>query len=291
MKSDNDVRLLGLFARDQRRRELSPATRYKARHFLERWAQWLPHPVAEATREDIESFLDSLHVEPRSRAAYLSHLRAFYRWATEVGEVEKDPAALVKRPKVRRTVPRPMSDADLHLAMTKASPMVRCWIALGAYAGLRVAEIAGLNRDDVLVEFYDHEGTRQRRAMLRVLGKGNKERIVPLHPVALAALDALPMPTSGALFRRLRCKDRYPAAQLCTELNAYLHDIGIQSTAHSLRHWFGTKTYQFSGADLRLVQELMGHDAITSTAVYTKVPQARSREVVMGLVLDGTIAS
>jgi integrase len=119
--------------------------------------------------------------------------------------------------------------------------------------------MAGLDREDVL----EGEG------LLRITqGKGGTERVIPLHPDVLAALVALPMPESGVIFRRPWCRDRWPAHNVSHTINTYLHSLGIDSTAHALRHWFGTTIYQLT-KDIRLTQELMGHSGPNTTAIYT----------------------
>ena len=222
------------------------------------------------TKDQIEIWLDAAPIGARSRRWRLSMLDVFFRWAIEEELLSENPVARIVKPRVTPGMPRPMRDADLGRALELAPPQMRCWLLLGAYEGLRCMEIAGLDREDVL----EDEG------LLRVShGKGNKQRMLPAHPEALAALRALPMPPAGALFRRPRDLDRYPAWQVSQGINLYLHSIGITSNAHSLRHWF---VYR-ADADLLLTQKLLGHSTPAVTAVYAAADPTTAAPTVNGL--------
>jgi integrase/recombinase XerC len=214
--------------------------------------------LLEATRDDVEQFLDRRKIGPRTRYSWLTHLHNFYAWTIwdELGAT--DPTAKIRRPRLPRALPRPAVTDELRLAVEQADPMRRCWVLLAAYQGLRCQEIAGIRREDILEE----EG------YLRVVhGKGAKERLLPLHPDVMAALRTLPLPRIGWLFTRPR-GGPFPAAQLGQEFNRFLRDAGVTGSAHTLRHWFGSTTYA-NTRDLRTVQELLGHASPQTTAIYT----------------------
>jgi site-specific recombinase XerD len=259
----DDRRLIALYSQDQRRRGLLASTIDGRSDHLRSFLIEFPQGFGAVTGEEIQVMLDKRRgtknkggIDPRTRSWWLSCLHNFYAWAIDTGYLDHDPTAKIQRPRVRRTLPRPMHDPDLQRAITNADAKKRCWLLLGACQGLRCQEIAGLNREDVI----------ETDGLLRVVhGKGQHERLLPLHPDVLAALEALPMPSDGALFRRERMLNRYPPAQLVKELNKYLRSQGITSTAHSLRHWFGTKLYQDTH-DLRLTQEMLGHESPQTTA-------------------------
>lgn len=153
-------------------------------------------------------------------------------------------------------LPRPISEPDLAVAIDQADRLMAAWLTLAAYAGLRCAEIAGLVRSDVIEA--DH--------LLRIMGKGRKERLVPMGDKVAAALDAYGLPRRGPVFTRPR-GSAYPPAMVSREIAIYLESRGIDATAHQLRHRFGTRAYRAS-RDLRLVQELMGHGSPVVTAGY-----------------------
>jgi integrase/recombinase XerC len=97
-------------------------------------------------------------------------------------------------------------------------------------------------------------------------GKGAKDRIVPLHPDVMEALRCLPLPRVGAIFVRPR-GGRYSPNWMSATCNRYLHDIGINATAHQCRHWFASEVYA-NTHDIRVTQELLGHESPNTTAGY-----------------------
>lgn len=247
------------FTRDQYRRGLAEGTIYRRETSLRRFARWLdPEAVHRASTEHVQAFLDHLDVAPRTRYAWVSHLHCFYEWAVREGCCESDPTAAIIRPKLPQLLPRPISDQDLAHALADPPRIMRAWLHLGHLAGLRAAEVAGLERHWIL----DHEPPYQ----LRVLGKGNKERFVPLHPTAYEELQRWGLPRTGPVFTRAR-GGPYPAAMVSREANLYFDSLGIDATFHQLRHWFGTKLYRET-RDLVLVKDLMGHSSIATTQGY-----------------------
>jgi integrase/recombinase XerC len=225
-----------------------------------------------ASREEIEDWLDERHLSAKSRSLWLSSLHTFYAWAIDAGHLTEDPTAKIRSPKLRRALPRPIPDEQLAKALANATPLHRLWLLLGAYEGLRCCEIAGLAREDVLAS----EG------LLRVVeAKGGNERMVPLHGEVLEALELLPMPASGPLFMN-RFRTRVTPGHVSHELGDYLHSLGIASTPHALRHWFGSSMLRATH-DIRVVQEAMGHKSIMSTSVYTAFDQGACRSAVAGL--------
>jgi integrase/recombinase XerC len=257
-------RLLRLHRINQERRGNLPRSIQKRQQCLKSFARWLePRTLFEASRDDIEVFLDERRgtegrlLNGKTRYAWLSHFHAFYLWAVNEELLDRDPTLTIVRPKIRRTLPRPIDDEDLVQALGQAPPQMRAILSLGAFQGLRCQEIAGLDRDDVL----------DTKALLRVTkGKGGYERILPLHPETLAALRCMPMPRNGALFSRPRGA-RFGPADMSAAIRGYLSEIGIEATGHMLRHWFATGVYAVTH-DIRLTQELLGHQSPTTTAIY-----------------------
>ena len=114
-------------------------------------------------------------------------MHAFYRWAIDNEMTQVDPTVRVRRPKMRRVLPRPIEDRDLAYALDMANPELRAMLLLGCFQGLRCMEIAGLERQDIM--------DQAKPAKLRVAeGKGGHERVMPLHPAVLEALKAHRMP-------------------------------------------------------------------------------------------------
>ena len=226
----------------------------------------------DTVAEEIECFLDARDLGPKTRYDWVSDLHQFYAWAIDYGHLSVDPTRQVVRPKQRQNLPRPIATGDLVTALQMAGPTMRCWVALGAFAGLRCKEIAGLGVehllwDDGLVFVAD--------------GKGGKQRTVPMHQQVEDALRSLTLPARGACFRRPR-GGPYPAAQVSREGSLYFSSLGIGATMHQLRHWFGTHVQRATG-DLRTTQELMGHSSPTTTAIYTAYSQEAGRTAVAAL--------
>ena len=154
----SDGELIRLYGKYQSDRNLSTRTIYTRRLCLRVLSEANPGGFATVTRDDIERVLDEQKRKareaqrsfgPRRRAWWLSCIQCFYRWAIRHGYLLDDPTLQIDRPKLRKTLPRPIQDADLDLALDNAEPMMRCWLLLGAEAGLRCQEIAGLGREDI----------------------------------------------------------------------------------------------------------------------------------------------
>jgi len=272
-----DAELIKEFAQWMRRRGLRPSTIRMRRNMLNLAVRQLPNGLSNARKSELEAWLDRGTLSDRSRAHYLSHLKAFYAWAVEDELLPRNPAKSLRTPKYpRRLVPRPMPTEELQLALEHATPQMRCWLLLGAYGGFRCCEMAGLEREDV----------REVEGMLRITqGKGGHQRTMPLHPDVLQALEALPMPAHGPLFSRPLCGGRATPASVSESINAYLHALGIKSTAHTLRHWFASAVYGDT-LDIRLTQELMGHASPDTTAIYAACDVSKSVPTVCALSVE-----
>ncbi|MGH2636015.1 MAG: site-specific tyrosine recombinase XerD [Actinomycetota bacterium] len=214
----------------------------------------------------------------------LSSVRAFHRFLLREGEIRKDPTAGVVRPKLPRRLPRPLSVEDVARLLAQPDPSAPAGLRDRAVletlygAGLRISELVGLDVDDVELE----EGS------LRVFGKGSKERDVPLGRYARDAVAAyltrarpqISKPRSrAALFLNLRGGrlTRQGCAGILAK-HASAARIGRDVSPHTLRHSFATHLLE-GGADVRVVQELLGHASVATTQVYTLVTREHLREV------------
>jgi site-specific recombinase XerC len=268
--------LQAIYGHHLRRRGLADGTIRTRISNVDILSAWLyPLGVGQATTAMIEAFLDERDLSARTRYCWISHLHLFYRWAIIEGHLEVDPTERIIRPRMPRLLPRPIQDEDLAMALGAAAqqPMISAWLHLASYAGLRCAEIAGLDCGDVQL------GPR----MIRVMGKGGKERIVPLHDQAGISVRLAGIPRHGPLFVRPTGGSWSPE-RLSHTGNEFLHSLGLPETMHCLRHWFGSKTYEAS-LDIRVTQELMGHASPTTTAIYTAFSQQRGREAIDALTL------
>lgn len=206
-----------------------------------------------ATRGDVETWWTSrAHLSAATRANDLACLRSFYRWCARWEHREDDPTRRIDAPKVNKGLPRPVSRADLRTLLDTLPDDLRRAVALGAYAGLRVSEVAALDWRDVDLE--------ARRA--RVLGKGQKWRLVALGVILIDYL----LPDTGRNVVT-GTDDVYSAAQLQRRVNRAMKVAGVDGTFHSLRHRYGTLAYQAT-LDLVAVGRQMGHTSPVTTVIY-----------------------
>ena len=207
-----------------------------------------------ATREDVEAWWATRRdLTPGTRINDLANLRSFYRWCQRWEHRDDDPTRRLDPPKVNKGLPRPVSRADLRTLLDTLPDDLRRAVALGAYAGLRVSEVAALRWEDVDVE--------ARRA--RVLhGKGGKPRIVALGSVLI---DHLLPDTGGNVVTGTN--EVMSAATLQRRVNRAMRRAGVSDTFHGLRHRYGTLAYQAT-RDLVAVGRQMGHTSPVTTAIY-----------------------
>lgn len=207
----------------------------------------------EADVEDAETWWTTLvdHAVP-SRQRALSSVRSFYAWAIRFDLVDRDPTRRLDAPTQGRRLPTPIGRADLHKLLNAADPDLRRAIALGAYAGLRVAEVAALDWTDI--------DTETRR--IRVRGKGDKDRPVGLSPLLLDEI----LPNVGGNVVTGGGK-AYTAAALQRRVNRFITAQGVEGTFHKLRARFVTVALA-GGAPLLSVSRAVGHASPTTTAIY-----------------------
>lgn len=268
--------IIRLYARDLERRGMLANSTAKRCADLRSFSRGIgERPFFELTKDDIHAFLDRRDIGTRARYSWISNIHCLYRWAIEEELTTSDPTIKIQRPKLRRGLPRPASSKELAIAIKGATPTVKCWILLAAYQGLRCQEIGGLRREDVLEE----EG------LLRIIhGKGGHERMLPLHPKVYEALRCLPMPKQGWVFRAPN-GGKYNPQYISVNFNAALRHLGVEATAHQLRHWFGSNLYAKTH-DLRVVQEMMGHSSPTTTSIYTAFDRKAAKAGVIALDLS-----
>lgn len=255
------------FEMDQKRRGLQPNTLVLRSRQLNLYEREMG-PLKDATAEDIEGWLDKRQISAKTRSCYLTTFSAFYKWALKIERVTADPISKIERPKVHNGMPNPIPEAALARAIKAAKPMMKCWLVLEAYAGLRCQEVCYLEDVDIK---YDENRIHVRR------GKGGKERSVPLHPVIIAALKEYEAPREGRLWPLCT------PASVSQKINRYLHGLGITHTAHKMRHRFGTVAYAASGQDILTTQRLLGHSSPQTTAVYAGVSDEAATATVLAI--------
>lgn len=247
-----EQQLSDAFATYQREKGLTSDTIRRRRVTLGRFAAHIaPGPLATARTDDIDDFLATLRA-PATKRAYCADLFAFYRWAMRRRLVDVNPAADIDRMRVPKGLPRPVRKELLPAILEAADPELRKMIALAAYAGLRVSEIAKLDRDDLSLDVDEP-------IVIVREGKGRKDRIVPAHPALVEMLRDFRQP--GRLFPVTK-------GYIGAKIAAHLRELGIEATAHKLRHTFGTEAVRAARGNIVLAAYLMGHDSIETTMKY-----------------------
>jgi len=257
------------------------STTLESRHgALHRAQAAISSPLADATADQLLTWRLALagHADTYI-LAQVSHIRCFCAWLTEHGYRDTDPAARLPVPHKPFLLPHPISEADLIAALDCAPARIRLWIVLAAWAGLRACEIAPLLRRNI----------RERHDPPHIFiaagaTKGHRERTVPLSAFVLAEIALAGLPLTGACFRRLDDRPGHVSPHRVSALcNDYLHGLGYPDTFHSLRHRFATQSLRGSGGNIRVVQELLGHARLDTTAIYTLVDNPEAAAAVAAI--------
>ena len=243
-----------------------------------------PHQITMPILRGYVAYLHECQYARSTTARRLASLRSFFRYATREGLTPANPAIALRTPRVGRKLPHFLTTdqvATLLEAPPANTPMGlrdRAILETLYSAGLRVAELVGLNRDD-----WDRGAN-----IVRVFGKGKKERIAPVGSYAAKALTRwlemrqlgprANLAGGGPLFTN-KFGNRLTTRSIGRMLEKYIRQAGLASitSPHTLRHSFATHLLD-GGADLRSVQELLGHKSLTTTQIYTHVSTRRLRE-------------
>ncbi|MFY0989320.1 site-specific tyrosine recombinase XerD [Halomonas sp. C05BenzN] len=216
----------------------------------------------------------------RSNARLLASLRRFYRWALGEGMIDHDPLAEVRLPRVRPALPNTLEEAEVERLLeapdlsTDLGVRDRAMLEVLYGAGLRVSELVGLTTDSLNL----------RQGVIRVRGKGDKDRLVPLGEEAVVWLERYLRSARGGLMSDITRPALFPGrGDRAMTRQTFWHRIkrhaltaGIDRplSPHTLRHAFATHLLNH-GANLRVVQLLLGHSDLSTTQIYTHVAQAR----------------
>ena len=243
--------------------------------------------LRSAAREDLLAYLAKRvqqGAKPRTTARLLSSLRRFYRYLLREGRIEAEPTAQIDAPKLGRPLPKSLTEKDVEallLAPDIDRPLGlrdRAMLELLYASGLRVSELVGIKRGEISLG----------QGVVRIFGKGGKERLVPIGEECLEWLqqymnEARPVLLSGriadAMFvtRRGNAMTRQAFWYL---IKRYAQQAGIKTTLspHTLRHAFATHLLNH-GADLRVLQMLLGHSDLSTTQIYTHVARERLKSL------------
>jgi len=262
------------------------------RRDLAAWSAWLERhahkSLLAATRADVEAFL-AAQFQARAKVASinrrLSTLRRFYRLHAAQATISADPTLRVKSPKLPRHLPRNLSEDQVSALLSAPDPETalglrdRAMLETLYATGLRVSELVGLKLSQVSLDM----------GVVRVLGKGNKERLVPLGEEAIDWLKRYCTTARAELGGDAKADAVFVTARrgpmtrqaFWQLIKRHAVKAGIARTAlspHTLRHAFATHLLNH-GADLRVVQLLLGHADITTTTIYTHVARERLKQL------------
>jgi integrase/recombinase XerD len=262
---------------------------------LKRFSEFLrkrqKNKIEDVTREDVVDFLSSLYKEKmdsRSVARYLVSLRGLYKFATMENMVTTDPTENLESPKVRSSLPTYLRVEEINKLLeapnlsTAIGLRDRAMLEILYSTGLRVSELLNLRITDV----------DMRIGCVRCIGKGDKERLVPIGRKAIEAIQQY-LAHGRPKFARPSAPPPHSQVLLLTSIGRRLsrvgiwkimHDYGVRLglrgrlTPHKLRHSFATHLLE-RGADLRSVQLMLGHADISTTQIYTHVVEERLKEI------------
>ncbi|MFQ5936618.1 MAG: site-specific tyrosine recombinase XerD [Acidiferrobacterales bacterium] len=270
---------------------LSANTLSAYRRDLAGCAKWLAHEqkrLTDAQRADLLAYISHCvenGARPRTTARLLSSLRRFYRYLIREGALEVDPTAELDSPKLGRPLPKSLTEEQVERLL--AAPDVNTVLGLRDRAMLETLYATGL-RVSELVSLSVPELNRE-AGFVRVMGKGGRERLVPLGEEAGAWLSRYLSEARTCLLRRQQTDALFPTARgAAMTRQAFWHNIkryarvagidDMQLSPHTLRHAFATHLLNH-GADLRVVQMLLGHADLSTTQIYTHVARARLKQL------------
>lgn len=250
------------------------------------FSSYIKKDITLSISSDIIGFLNALRregVSSNSLARKLSSLRIFFRFLTAEGIIKKDPSEIVETPKIERKIPLVLDAHEIEKIIDATDNSIlgirdRACLELLYGSGLRISELLSLRVEDIFLK----------DGFIRVLGKGDKERIVPIGSKGIKALiDYLERS------RAVLAKNKTPILFLSKngkkmsrmgfwkKLKFYLTKAGIDKdiTPHTFRHSFATHLLE-GGADLRVVQMLLGHSDISTTQIYTHIDREYLKETI-----------
>ncbi|HCU65026.1 MAG TPA: site-specific tyrosine recombinase XerD [Rheinheimera sp.] len=242
--------------------------------------------LPQVTADVLNHYLAYRHdqgLQTRSTARALSSLRRFYQWLHQLKLCVENPVALMLNPKIGVSLPKSLSEADVDALLTApdVSDVIqfrdKVMLEVLYAAGLRVSELCGLTMQQLNL----------RQGVIRVLGKGSKERLVPIGEVAAEWLQRY-LQQGRALLLQQQSDVLFPSnrgTQMTRQtfwhrIKFYAQVAGISAplSPHTLRHAFATHLLNH-GADLRVVQMLLGHSDLSTTQIYTHVAQTRLQKI------------
>jgi len=245
-----------------------------------------PQQVSPKQLQGFIVYINELGMSAFSQARILSGVKGFYKYLMFEELIDKDPTALIEGPKLGRKLPDTLEYHEIEKlldAIDLSSPegqRNRAMIEMLYSSGLRVSELVDLKRANIYFDL----------GFLRVFGKGNKERLVPIGRDALKYLKIyleeirpfIPVQKEGEPFAFLnRRGKKLTRVMIFTIIKNLAQKIGLKKniSPHTFRHSFATHLIE-GGADLRAVQEMLGHESITTTEIYTHLDRDYLKQVI-----------
>lgn len=246
--------------------------------------------IERATTDDLERFVCTLQdvgIQPRSQARIISGVKGFYKFLRQEGFMENDPTELLLTPKIGRHLPEVLTVAEIDrmieaIDMSKAEGQRNRAIIETLYGcGLRVSELVGLRLSQLFIE--EH--------YVIIQGKGNKQRLVPISPVAIEQINLyLEQTRSHQVVQRgsedilfLNRRGAMLTRQMIFHIVKQLCELaGVRKviSPHTLRHSFATHLLE-GGANLRAIQQMLGHESITTTEIYVHIDRSQLRNEIL----------
>ncbi len=240
------------------------------------------------SRNEINRYIRTLKEKsyaPTSIIRKVASIRGFFKWSYSMGFIEKNPASTLEQPKVPQRLPKVLSFKEIEDLFSSELTSIQYLILELLYScGFRVSELVNLKTNDI-----DLSGK-----YIRCLGKGSKERIIPLGEVAKLAINNYLIQRNLIIKKYNLNTKRFlilENGKLITRQAIYthIHEIGKiihkNISPHTLRHSFATHLLE-NGADLRVVQEILGHSDVSTTQLYTHISKKRLKEVYFNINND-----
>lgn len=237
--------------------------------------------ITKVDRMSINMFIRKLRenkLAPSSIIRKIASLRGFFKWASSAGIIDKNPASTLEQPKVPQHLPKVVSIKEIEeMLHNNLTPLEHVIMELLYSCGLRVSELVNLKTSDIDLS----------SKYVRCFGKGSKERIIPIGEIAKKAVTEY-MTERDFLVKKYNLNTKLLLIQnsgrLITRQDVYtfIHAQGKlihkNISPHTLRHSFATHLLE-NGADLRVVQELLGHSDVSTTQLYTHISKKRLKDV------------
>lgn len=232
-----------------------------ARRTLERW----PDP-ATIGPYDVAGYLGDPDFSTWTRATYFGHFRSLFSWMVSTGLLEVNPTTELRRPSSPSGRPRPLSVVDARRAQAAATGTTYAMLMLGMLEGLRAHEAAKIHSDDVSAEG------------LFVRGKGGRDAVLPTHPEILRLAEE----RSGYWFPGVGGRGHVESDTVSLRITKLFTSLGISGSFHRCRHYYGTSLLR-AGVNIRVVQELMRHASLATTAAYLGVGEDEKTAAILAL--------